>query len=288
MAGARNAGAVPPRPSADAQSPLRGLTFFNPREASDAAALTQALSAHGAAVIERPMIAFVPPASWEPFNRRLAALSAQDWIAFTSATAVRFSLRRLQMLRRPPTDLAVARIAAVGKGTAAAVEEAELTVALTPEKSFQGEGLLSALRGRLQPGDRVWLPRAQEGRDMLAEGLRAQGVDVTVTTVYRTVAPTDGLGPVQDALETGGLDWLIFTSPSTATNFFRMLPDGLRPAVVRGDLQHPPPRVACLGEVTAWAARELGFRVHVVPQQQDIPGLVEAIVAMIQGNRTAE
>jgi uroporphyrinogen-III synthase len=285
MAGSQNAGSAgaPARPPADSSSPLRGLTFFNPREAGDAPALTEALRVHGAAVIERPMIQFVPPASWATFDQRLAALSAQDWIAFTSATAVRFSLRRLQMLKRPPAALAVARLAAVGKGTAAALQKAQLAVAVTPEATYQGEGLLAAMKPQLQPGDRVWLPRAEEGRDTLADGLRALGVDVTLTPVYRTEAPTNGLGPVSDALHAGTLDWLIFTSPSTAVNFFKMLPDDLRPAVVRGDLQNPPPRVACLGAVTAWAVRELGFRVHVVPQQQDVPGLVEAIVAMVRG-----
>lgn len=276
---------APPRP--EPGGALSGLTFFNPREAGDAAALTQALYAQGAQVIERPMIVFAPPASWEPFDKRLAALSAKDWIAFTSATALRFTLRRLQMLRRLPADLAVARLAAVGPGTAAALEAAELPVTVTPEKSFQGEGLLSALKEKLQPGDRVWLPRAEEGREALAEGLRALRVEVTVTPVYRTVAPTDGLGPLLDALHARRVHWLIFTSPTTAANFFKLLPDDLRQFVVRGGIGNPPPRVACIGEVTAWAARELGFRVHVVPQRQDIPGMVDAIVEMIQGERAA-
>jgi uroporphyrinogen III methyltransferase/synthase len=288
MAGPRDFGtSSTPRPAADPRTVLRGLTFFNPREAGDAAALTQALYAHGAQVIERPMIQFVAPATWAAFDKRFAALSAQDWIAFTSATAVRFTLRRLQMLKRMPVDLSVARLAAVGSGTAAALEAAELAVTVTPEKSFQGEGLLAALKEQLQPGDRVWLPRAEEGRDTLAEGLKAQGVDVTVTPVYRTMAPTDGLGSALDALQANKLHWLIFTSPSTAVNFFKMLPDDLRAPVVRGELEKPPPRVACLGSVTAWAVRELGFRVHVVPQRQDVPGLVEAIVAMVEGERSS-
>jgi uroporphyrinogen III methyltransferase/synthase len=234
------------------------------------------------------MIQFVPPASWVPFDKRLAQLSAKDWIAFTSTTAVRFTLRRLQALKRPPAHLAVARLAAVGKGTAAALEAVELTVAVTPDQQFQGEGLLAALKPQLQAGDRVWLPRAEEGRETLAEGLRGLGVDVTMTPVYRTVAPTDGLGPALDALYARSLDWLIFTSPTTAMNFFKMLPEDMRETVVRGNLQNPPPRVACLGEVTAWAARELGFRVHVVPHQQDVPGLVNAIVAMVQGGSDAD
>jgi uroporphyrinogen III methyltransferase/synthase len=228
------------------------------------------------------MIQFAPPSTWAPFDKRLAALSAKDWVAFTSATAVRFTLQRMRTLKRSPADLKVARLAAVGKGTAAALESAELEVAVTPEKQ-QGEGLLAALKPQLQPGDRVWLPRAEEGRETLADGLRAAGADVTLTPVYRTTATTDGLGPVLDALHGGTLDWLIFTSPSTAVNFFKLVPEELRAGVVRGDLQNPAPRVACLGEVTAWAVRELGFRAHVVPQQQDVAGLVEAIVTMVRG-----
>ncbi|HEX7928572.1 MAG TPA: uroporphyrinogen-III synthase, partial [bacterium] len=275
-----------PAPAADSGPALGGLMFFNPREASDAPALTEALRAHGAAVVERPMIQFVPPATWAPFDKRLQALSAQDWVAFTSATAVRFTLQRMRQLKLPASGLAIARLAAVGKGTAAALEGVELEVAVTPEKQ-QAEGLLAALKPALQPGDRVWLPRAEEGRESLSDGLRAAGFEVTMTPVYRTIPTTDGLGPVADALYGRKLDWLIFTSPSTAVNFFKLIPEGLQDQVVRGDLQNPAPRVACLGEVTAWAVRELGFRVHVVPQQQDIPGLVEAIVTMVRGAKSS-
>lgn len=267
---------------------LRGLTFLNPRAAEDAAALTQALLAHGATVIEQPMIEFAPPVSWAAFDRRLAELAPGDWIAFTSATAVRFTLRRLRMLGREPLSLAVARLAAVGPGTAAALEEAGLAVAVTPEKTYQGEGLLAALKEQVRPGDRVWLPRAEEGREALAEGLRQLGAQVAVTPVYRTADPSQGLGRALEAIRNRRVDWLVFTSPSTAVNFFKLLPEDLRPLVLRGDLAHPPPRVACLGAVTAWGARELGFRVHVVPQQQDIPGLVAAIVEMVQGESPAQ
>jgi uroporphyrinogen III methyltransferase/synthase len=153
-----------------------------------------------------------------------------------------------------------------------------LTPALVPER-FQAEGLLDALRPRLQPGEPVWHPRAEEAREVLDDGLRAAGALLTVTPCYRTVLPPEGLGPVPDLLRAGALDWLCFTSASTVRNFFALLPPELHDAARGGP--RPVPRVACLGAITAEAARGLGLRVDALPGQQDLPGLVQAIVEAV-------
>jgi uroporphyrinogen-III synthase len=107
---------------------------------------------------------------------------------------------------------------------------------------------------------------------VLEEGLRAAGADLTVTVAYRTVMPSNGLGSGLDELRRGAVDWICFTSASTVQHFWAMLPESDRAAVLAG------PRVACIGRVTARAAEALGFRVSALPERQDIPGLVEAIV----------
>lgn len=271
-----------PSPAIDGGArPLRGLTVLNPREAGSAGGLTARLEALGARVIERPLLAFAPPLSWEPFDRRLAALAPRDWVAFTSATAVRHALDRVRVLDHGIERLAAARIAAVGAATARALREAGLPVALVPEH-FQGEGLLAALLEHLRPGDRLWLPRAEQAREVLVEGLRAAGVAVEVTAVYRTVPPEGGLGPALEALEQGRLDWVLFTSSSTLTHFLRLLPDRARP----GRLPRWP-RIACLGRVVAEAARRAGLDVAVVPERQDLDGLLDALVAYVTGGATS-
>jgi uroporphyrinogen-III synthase len=257
------------------ERPLEGLTFLNTREAGTAAELTERLTRLGARVMERPVIAFVPPESWAPFDERLERLRAGDWVAFTSATAVRFVLERLRALGRSPEVFAGARIAAVGKGTAGALEAAGISVALVPEQ-FQGEGLLESLRARLEPKSRVWFPRAEVAREVVVEGLREAGFQVEVTPVYRNVMPEGGLGEALAALQTGRLDWLVFTSSSTVTNFLRLLP--------RADRTAPEgkwPRVACLGSVTAETARKEGLPVSALPERQDLDGLVDAIVEAV-------
>jgi len=254
--------------------PLQGLTFLNLRAAEDAPALTQALEALGATVVERPVIAFVPPLSWEPFDTRLARLAPGDWIAFTSATALRWTLRRLAELNRGPAHLQGARIAAVGQGTARALADVGLRAVVTPAEQFQAEGLRDALLPALRPGEAVWLPRAEQGREALVTGLAQAGHAVHVTPVYRTVAAEDGLGPVTELLERGAIGWIVFTSSSTVTHFLALLPP-------RGRSWLERPRIACLGRVTAQTAMAQGLTVHVVPERQDLPGLVNAIAAAV-------
>ncbi len=273
--------AKPRRPagrSADRSGPgpLGGLTVLNTRAAAHAGTLTKQLEALGARVLERPMLAFAPPASWQPFDARLAALRPGDWIAFTSANGVRHFMARLRELGREPTVAESVRVAAVGNATAAVLAAEGIPVALVPEH-FQGEALLAAFTAQLRPGDRVWLPQAEQARDVLAQGLRAAGIAVEVTPVYRTVMPAGGLGPALEVLEAGRLDWILFTSPSTVRHFLAMLPAG------RGDLmrQHQP-RIACLGAITAAAARAQGLTVTVVPERQDQAGLLDALVHHMQ------
>lgn len=252
--------------------------MLNLRAAEDAPALSEALRAQGATVVERPAIAFVPPQSWEPFDARLARLAPGDWIAFTSATALRWTLRRLAELvpqaepQASAAPLKRARIAAVGQGTARALADEGLPVHVTPPEQFQAEGLRDALLKALEPGEAVWLPRAEQGREALVEGLERAGHPVSVTPVYRTVAAPGGLGPVAELLARGGVDWIVFTSSSTVTHFLAMLPPGGRAWLERC-------RVACLGRVTARTAEQEGLTVALVPARQDLAGLVEALAA---------
>ena len=260
-------------------TPLQGLTFLNTRDARAAPELSQRLRELGAQVLECPTIAIVPPASWAAFDERLERLAEGDWIVFGSANAVRATLARLAERQRPVATLARARLAAIGAGTGAALERAGLVVALQPATAQQ-EPLLAALLERLggaAPPQRVWLPRAEVAREVLETGLRAAGHRVDATPVYRTVRPPEGLGPARVALLAGRIDWLLFTSPSTVNHFCELLD-----AAVRGALAPQRPRVACIGAVTAQAAREQGLAVDVVPERQDLDGLLAAVAASVR------
>jgi uroporphyrinogen-III synthase len=259
---------VPPQPSA---LPLKDRTVLNPRAAEDAPALSEPLRALGARVIECPLLAFEPPASWSAFDARADRLQPSEWVVFTSATALRWVLRRLGERGQGAEVLRTARIAAIGPGTARALAQAGLPVRLTPAAGFQAEGLRDALLAALAPGEPVWLPRAERGREVLIADLERAGHPVTVTPVYRTVPVPGGLQPAAGPLARGEVDWIVFTSSTMVAQFFAGLPPGERPWLARV-------RIACLGRVTADTAQAHGLSVAALPERQDLAGLVQAIV----------
>ena len=268
-----------------AAQPLLGLTFLNTREASAAAALTAALEGLGATVVPCPTLAFVPPHSWAPFDREAERLQPGRWIVFTSATAVRFTAERLEALGRSGAapaggnvageNMAGENIAAVGPATAEALERHSWPCTLMPER-YQAEGLLDALLPKLRRGDRVWQPRAEDARPVLEAGLAAAGIELAVTPVYRTAAPQALPEPALEALRRGAVDWIVFTSGSTAGNFVKLLPADLPPQSGRR------PRIACLGGVAAATAREQGLIVAVVPERQELEELASAIAEAVR------
>src|SRR4029079_14920318 len=95
------------------------------------------------------------------------------WVAFASERGV----TALVEAARTAGTLDVLRtrkLAAVGPGTAAALAAHGLEPTLVAVVST-GEGLAEALVPRLQPGEVVLLPAAEEGRRSLEEGLAAAG-----------------------------------------------------------------------------------------------------------------
>lgn len=256
---------------------LEGLTFLNTRDSRSAPQLTDILAELGAQVVEAPTIEFIPPSSWTPFDRRLEQITPDDWIVFTSANAVRAVLERLWELNRPPSTLSRANIAVIGQGTANALASKKIKVDLMPGLAQQ-EVLLEVLLDTLQRRNKVWIPRAQEAREELVEGLHSEGYSVDVTPVYRTVMPREGLGDAAQALRAGKIDWMMFTSSSTVRHFFELLDEETVTA-----LRQRMPRVACIGAVTARAAEEVGLQVSVVPTRQDMDGMIAAVVAHVHG-----
>nr|MDQ3915585.1 uroporphyrinogen-III synthase [Actinomycetota bacterium] len=114
---------------------------------------------------------------------------------------------------------------------------------------------------------RVLLPRVEGAPGDLVDALSAAGWSARAVTAYRNLpAGADSLGAA--VVASGRFDVVTFTSASTVRNFLAIA--GSPP--VDG-------HVACIGPVTADAARDAGLSVDVVAEEHTVPGLVEAIVA---------
>jgi len=255
--------------------PLFGRRVLVTRPRDQAAELVDRLSALGAESIEAPMIRIVPPEDIGPLLRATAQPDTFDWIIFSSANAVEAFMavllngRDIRALKGP-------RLVAIGTGTAGKLLEYGITVDVVPPE-FRAEAVVAALaaEGSLD-GARVLLPRADIGRDLIAEQLREAGALVTDVVAYRTVLEDthrEGDPDIYGMLLEGRIDVVTFTSASAVRNFAKIFGRDQAADLLKNTA------VAAIGPVTGDAAAQLGIEITTQPPTYTIPALVDAIAA---------
>ena len=254
--------------------PLSGQTIVVTRTRQQASELSRSLREQGANVIEAPTIELMEPADWSAVDEVLKSIAAFDWVIFTSQNGVKFTKRRLLEIGLDARAFGNAKIAAIGDATAGAIrEELFRSVDLCP-KSFVAEALFEELsRAGVVKGNRFLLLRADIARPILRERLIAEGAkEVLDVPVYETRIP--GALPValMEALSAGEVNWVTFTSSSTAANFVKLLgPDA------KGTLANV--KIASIGPITTATIREMGFAPTIEAQTFNVPGLVQALIS---------
>ena len=242
--------------------PLAGKRIVVTRPRAQAATLAEKLSALGAEPILFPTIELAPMADDAPLDAALRRLDTYHWIVFTSANGVAVFWRQAQG-RGVQLNAPTLRLAAVGPATARALESRGLSAALIPDE-YVAEALVAGLGD--VAGQRVLLPHAELAREVLASDLRARGAVVDEIAVYRTLPAAPDPGGLVELRH--GVDAVTFTSASAARNFARVL---------AGEALSGDTITACIGPVTAAAAREAGLAVDVVAAEYTLDGLVSAL-----------
>jgi uroporphyrinogen III methyltransferase / synthase len=241
--------------------PLFARKIVVVRSVEQASQLAEALRAEGAEPIEVPVFEIADPDDGGVALREAAAhVRDYAWVIFTSTNSV----NRFFDCVHDARDLGGVRVAAIGTATADALRARNVVADLVPEL-FVAESLLAEFPRPAGAGlDRVLLPRAAVARDVLPNGLRGQGWIVDVVDAYRSeavvVADADGE-------RAAAADMVAFTSASTVDRFVDAI-----------GVERVPPIVACIGPITADAARAHGLDVDVEAAAHTIPGLVAAIV----------
>jgi uroporphyrinogen III methyltransferase/synthase len=162
------------------------------------------------------------------------------------------------------------KIGVIGPATAQALSEYHLKADLIPEK-FQAEHLLEALSHIPLADQKVLIPRAEQAREILPEGLRQMGAEVLVVSAYQTLPVLEGKEVLEEKMAQGLIDCLTFTSSSTVINFLALFPRSEILSLLK------KVRVACIGPITAQTVRNNGLPVDIVAEEFTIPGLVAAI-----------
>jgi len=252
--------------------PLFGQRILVTRTRQQASQLSAALETLGAEVLEAPTIQIVPPEDWQAVDQAIRDVRKQDWLLLTSANAVDVLADRLAVLGLDARHLAGARIASVGQATSAAlVSRLSIRPDFVP-KHTMGEALARELIASQDvQGKSVLLLRADIARPALPKMLADAGALVTELVAYHTILadhlPDDAL----EALRQHEIDWITFTSGSTARNLAELLGDerSLIDSI----------KTASIGPVTSQAMLEAGLPVTIEAAQANVPGLIQAIVS---------
>jgi uroporphyrinogen III methyltransferase/synthase len=141
---------------------------------------------------------------------------------------------------------------------------------------FRAEAVVTAITAAGPvAGQRILVPRADIGREVITEQLRQAGAVVTDVVAYRTVlddAPREHDPDVYRLLLDGRIDVVTFASPSAVRSFVKIY--GAEPAA---DLLKNTV-VAVIGPVTAEAAKQAGIPVTIQPATYTVAALVDGIV----------
>jgi len=262
--------------------PLFGKRIVLTRAREQAGEFARLLAAYGAEPITAPTIMIVPPLSWDALDQAIATLSSYTWLIFTSVNGITPFMERLKKARRDVRALAHLQIGAIGPRTAEELTRHGLTADLIPSE-FQAEGMVAALSQHELKGAKVLIPRAEVAREMLPEQLRLKGAIVDVVPVYRTVVPEAGLSRLKEEIQAGVIDVMTFTSSSTVSNFVELI-GGAQEARRLGTKT----TVACIGPITARTAESYGLPVTIMPAENTVPALAQAIVRFYsEGARVA-
>ncbi len=250
-----------------AEEPLRGrrVVVTRPREQSEE--LCARLSQMGAIPICAAAIRIEAMPDLGPLDDAVRDLASFDWVVFTSANAVEVFKERWMRSGRTVSEMKV-KIAAIGTATARSLADWGVEVNFLPGE-FVGDALARDLP--IAPGARVLMPRAEIARKETVEMLVARGAEVVDLPIYRTVREEIDAHVLEEIRR--GVDAVIFTSESTVKHFMDAIRDKIPADAFNGRA-----RIACIGPVTAGAARKLGLHVDAIASVHTTAGLLESLV----------
>ncbi len=251
--------------------PLFGKRIIITRARKQASDLVKMLSDLGADCIESPSIKVIPPVDYAPMDDSIENLSKYNWIVFTSVNGVEFFFERLFSKGYDVRKMHAIKTACIGPATAEKLRCFGLKSDIIPE-SYRAESVVDAFKNADVKDKSILIPKAEVARPVLPVELKKMGALITEVVAYRTVEVAENAEVLIDQLRSGSVDVVTFTSSSTVKNFAAVLPENEIADIMKNV------KVACIGQITADTAKELGFETAICADSSTIPGLTEAIL----------
>lgn len=252
------------------EKPFFGKRVVVTRSREQASDLSRRIEEMGGEAWEFPAIEIVEPEDFAPMDEAIAKLDSYQWLIFTSVNGVDSFFSRLRLLGRDIRALNGVKLCAIGPKTKERLEEMCLSVEYVPSE-YVAEAIIAGLRGKLQPGERVLLPRADIARAILPESLANEmGAVVDNVVAYRTVRGDGDAELLKELLAEKMIHYITFTSSSTVKNFVEMLAAENIVESLQGV------KLISIGPITSQAARDLGLTIDLEASEYTIDGLLEA------------
>lgn len=201
---------------------LRNKGILITRASDQLVALKASVEALGGEAFVFPVleIDFTPA---EQLQVSLAGINAEDLLIFVSMNAVFAVFKQNKAALNP--DIFKVSIAAVGMRTQKALLDAGLTVDIqAPDDQQNTEGLLQHLALQEMSGRRVFIIRAQSGRDTLKQVLTERGASVHYIQAYQRGIPPDfDVSAIIEALSDNAVNVVLLTSHDAFLNLMQML-----------------------------------------------------------------
>jgi uroporphyrinogen-III synthase len=234
------------------------------RPASYLAESVKLANSMGFDAITAPMIDVVDKtdANFKGFVERVMD-GEVDYVIFTSANGVEFTLLKLNEPELFIEQLNKCRVVAIGPKTKNALLKMGIKVSIVPE-SYSSQGLVEGISEIT--GAVIEIARSSHGAPDLVEGLKKKGAIVHETQVYHLINPRDErhAALVNRALA-GEVDIFAFTSSMMVRNFMALADEmGVKDELIRIMNEKT---VAAIGKPTADILSEFGVRVKVMPKQ---------------------
>jgi uroporphyrinogen-III synthase len=251
---------------------LNGKRILVTRPQQQAHHLISLIAQYGGQAIAFPTLEITPLINSEITHEKLENLKTYQWLIFISANAVNFAVAANNGKIR---NFAQAKIAAVGKATAKALQDAGLTVDLLPDAGFNSEALLAMPTLQNVTKQKILIVRGVGGRETLADELKKRGAIVNYWEVYQRAIPVMDNSMVVNLLNRQQLDILTITSSEALQNLLTLLEK-------QKDLLLNIPLVV-ISERIKHNAASYGFKKIVVSSSPDDMAILNTMIMLTNG-----
>ena len=225
--------------------PLAGLNILVTRPREQSRSLAHGIAEAGGNALVFPLLETLPLADASTLRTQLSHLGEYTLAIFISPAAVRFGMAAIATAGGMPSGL---KVAAVGQGSARALQGHGVNAVIVPHERFDSEALLALPALQDVKGWRILIFRGETGRELLGDALAARGASVDYAACYRRLKPELDMA----ALLAARPDALALTSREALAHLWEQADPASQAKLTALPLFAPHSRIA-------QAARELGW-----------------------------